>query len=78
MPAYEIASDLCKRAMVNYEWLMTGRPPKYYGADQILDPDVRRGLDILAAMEPGERPKAIRMLDLLAEPKENGTSGDKH
>lgn len=78
MPAYEIASDLCKRAMVNYEWLMTGRLPKYYGADQILDPNLRRGLDILTAMEPGERPKAIRMLDLLAEPKENGTNGDKH
>jgi transcriptional regulator with XRE-family HTH domain len=77
MPSYEIASDLCKRAMVNYEWLMTGRLPKYYSADQILDPDLRRGLEILTAMEPGERPKAIRMLDLLAEPKKNGTD-EKH
>ncbi len=77
MPAYEIASDLCKRALVNYEWLMTGRLPKYFNADQILDPDVRRGLDILAAMEPGERPKALRLLDLLAEPK-NGTNAEKH
>ncbi len=29
MPGYEICADLCKRAQVQYEWLMTGRGPKY-------------------------------------------------
>lgn len=77
MPSYEIAADLCKRAMVNYDWLMTGRPPKFYGADQILDPDVKKGLDMLVAMEPSQRPYALRLLDVLVEPKE-GTNGDKH
>jgi len=77
MPAYEIASDLCKRAMVNYDWLMTGRLPKFYSGEQISDPDLRRGMELLVAMEPGQRPYALRLLDVLAEPK-NGTGPPKH
>src|SRR5574340_1684594 len=78
MPRYEIAIDLCKRAMVNYEWLMTGREPKFFmSADQIADPAVRRGYELLMAMEPGARPTAIRLLDALTQPpaKDNGTTG---
>lgn len=75
MPSYEIAIDLCKRAMVNYEWLMTGRGPKFFmSADQIADPSVRHGYELLVAMEPGARPAAVRLLAAIAEPQDkNGT-----
>lgn len=30
MPSYEICADLCKRARVSFEWLMTGRGSKSF------------------------------------------------
>lgn len=76
MPAYEIASDLCKRALVNYEWLMTGRMPKYFSADLTTDPILRHGFELLAGMDPSELPKVIRGVELLTamEPGERPTA----
>jgi hypothetical protein len=75
MPAYEIASDLCKRAMVNYEWLMTGRSPKMFSHES-MDPTMRKGIQLLTAMEPAARYKAVRVLDSLSEPAENQSPAD--
>ncbi|WP_147375765.1 helix-turn-helix domain-containing protein [Noviherbaspirillum cavernae] len=36
MPSYEICADMCKRAQVHYEWLMTGRGTKSIHAAQPL------------------------------------------
>ena len=76
MPSYEIALDLCKRALVHYEWLMTGRGPKFFSHEhfQFEDPVLNKGVQLLVAMEPEARPLAVRLLDTVAEPK-NGTTG---
>jgi len=39
MPSYEICIDLCKRAHVHYEWLMTGRGPKEMGTQKASAPE---------------------------------------
>lgn len=36
MPSYEICLDLCKRAKVTYEWLMTGRGQKLLATSSVV------------------------------------------
>lgn len=60
MPSYEICADLCRRAHVHFEWLMTGR-----GAKAIHDAAPPMSLAYVDAVE-------IRLLSLFREASEDG------
>lgn len=63
MPSYEIAIDLCKRALVSYEWFMTGRGDKYTVDSVPKSADIQRIVSRFAAMEPEKREWFIRTFD---------------
>lgn len=68
MPRYEIVADLCRRAMISYEWLMTGRGPKFVPPDTAqLPPEVQRVTSRLLAMEPAQRAWAARAFDAITD-----------
>ena len=73
MPSYEIAIDLCKRALVSYEWLMTGRGEKYVLPSEMLDPQLLANMKVMQQMTPYQLTQVTRIIDTFAEPAKNGT-----
>ena len=69
MPSYEIQLDLCKRAMVRMEWLLSGRGDKYFGKHEIEDVYAAKAAELVMALAEESRPMAIRLLNSLAEPE---------
>ena len=69
MPSYEIQLDLCKRAMVRLEWLLSGGGDKYFGKDEIEDVYAAKAAELVMALAEESRPMAIRLLNSLAEPE---------
>lgn len=75
MPSYEIAADLCKRSMVAYEWLMTGRGEKYLLDTEGMNKTVLAGARLLMEMSPQQAQQAVKILDAIAEPPHPKCSG---
>lgn len=75
MPSYEVAADLCKRALVSFEWLMTGRGNKFVLSEEISDPSILAAIRLLQNMTPHQVNQAIKIIDTIAEPpaQKNGT-----
>jgi hypothetical protein len=73
MPSYEIAIDLCKRALVSYEWLMTGRGEKFGLPTEMLDPQILAANKVMQQMTPYQLSQVTRIIDTFAEPAKNGT-----
>jgi hypothetical protein len=68
VPDYAVCVDLCKRAHVHYDWLMTGREPKELGSIEYLDPRIEHVLKIMQAMPGYKVDQAVKIVDTLAEP----------
>jgi hypothetical protein len=77
MPDYEICKDLCVRARVHYEWLMTGRGPKSVDEYPISDPRIAHVLKVMEAMPEYKVDQAVKIIDTIAEPVPNGDTGSK-
>lgn len=76
MPDYEICVDLCKRARVHYEWLMTGRGPKSIDEYLVDNPRIAHALKVMQAMPEYKVDQAVKIIDTLAEPAPgSGTNG---
>ena len=75
MPSYEIAKDLCTRALVSYEWLMTGRGEKYLLPAEMLDPKIQAMVKVLQNMTPHQVNQASKIIYTIVEPEQphNGT-----
>lgn len=67
MPSYEIQLDLCKRAMVRMEWLLSGRGNKYFGKEDIEDAYAAKAAELVMALAEEHRPLALRLLNSLSE-----------
>lgn len=67
MPSYEIQLDLCKRAMVRMEWLLSGRGNKYFGKDDIENAYAAKAAELVMALAEEHRPMAVRLLHSLVE-----------
>lgn len=76
MPSYEIAKDLCTRAQVAYEWLMTGRGKKFHMSDEVIDPKILAALNLLNAMSQHQVNQAIKIIATIAEPAAANGNGD--
>lgn len=77
MPHYEIALDLCKRALVSYEWLMTGRGEKYVLQQEMLAPQIVAAVKVMQQMTPDQVAQVVKIIDTFSEsppPKRNGTN----
>lgn len=70
MPSYEIQLDLCKRAMVRMEWLLTGRGPKYFGKEEIENQYAAKAAELVMMLAAEQQPMAVRLLNSLVEPLE--------
>lgn len=68
MPSYEISVDLCKRARVHYEWLMTGRGPRSIDDYPIADPRIAQVVKIMQTMSDYKMEQAVKIVHTLAEP----------
>ena len=77
MPNYEIAIDLCKRALVSYEWLMTGRGDKYQLSKEMLDPQILAANKVMQKLGPTELAQVTRIINTFAEQAKTGTHGGK-
>jgi hypothetical protein len=78
MPSYEIALDLCRRAMVGYEWLMSGRGEKYIAPRvEELQPETRHAALLMENMDKVERMRALNVLSALQKQEQNGTTGSR-
>lgn len=76
MPAYEVAANLCKRAYVSYEWLMTGRGEKHFIEDVAqLDPQTKAATLLMENMDAQEKYQAVQVLTALAQSKNTKTQG---
>ncbi len=70
MPSYEIQKDLCVRAHINYEWLLTGRgekkfnPVQYAVIDQRLDHVIR----VFQEMPEYLKDQVVKIIDTLGGP----------
>lgn len=78
MPHYEIAADLCKRALVSYEWLMTGRGDKYMLQPEMLDPQILAAVKIMQQMSPYQVNQVVKIMDTFAEPEPPTKNGTEH
>lgn len=77
MPAYEISLDLCMRANVNYDWLMTGRGSKSADEYPVKDPRIAHVLKVMESMPEYKVDQAVKIIDTIAEPAPNGDTGHK-
>lgn len=76
MPSYEIALDLCRRAMVGYEWLMSGRGEKFVMPNfEELQTETRSVHLLMENMDKFERMRALSVLSALKEHQKDGTTG---
>lgn len=74
MPAYEIATDLCRRSHTAYEWFMTGRGEKMVQPREALHPQLAAALRVMETMTPYQVSQAVKILDTIAQPvPDNGT-----
>jgi hypothetical protein len=71
MPSYEIAVDLCKRAMVSYEWLMSGRGNKFLNHAEHLDPQILEAIHRMQNMTPHQVRQTIKLMDFVTEPEDH-------
>lgn len=68
MPSYEILKDLAVRALVSYEWLMTGRGDKFALTAEMLDPKIQAMVKTLQNMSPHQINQAQKILHAIVEP----------
>jgi len=73
MPGYEIAIDLCRRALVSYEWLMTGRGEKYVLPAEMLDPRILANTKVMQQLTPSQLTQVTQIIATFAEPTKSGT-----
>lgn len=68
MPSYEIATDLCRRSKVAYEWLMTGRGQKFVDLSMDLSPAIAHVAQAMENMTPWQQGQVVKIVDTIAEP----------
>lgn len=72
MPSHEIAVDLCRRSLISYEWLMTGRGPKFLLPSLETDPAIREASRLINALNEEDRALVLQMAKKLTKPEGNG------
>lgn len=71
VPDFSICVDICKRARVHYEWLMTGRGPRSIDDYPVDDHRIAHALKVMQAMPEYQLDRAVKIIDTLAEPEPN-------